>query len=808
MYKQAWFFCLLATFLTACGGGGGGGGGISSTFSLSGTAAVGAPIVNGTISIVCAKGNQSVPTKTDSGGSWTAVLSGQALPCAVQISGGTINGIANATSYHSIAVSAGTVNVTPLTDLLVANMAGTADPGAWFAGLSSAPDLLSSIKQPQVDNALTNLNNALPALPLYAPATNPITASFAPVAGNAYDDMLVVLQTAMTNAGVNYAAMLGSMATSNAVPPFSLQSALKAAYQSTNSGNNVMYFPVNAVFTAFNTSQLSITMTGSYNGKTVTANASSTPGPSNQTFLGQSASVMNYVVTAEMDGAMSSGYSTSYFSVTPFKNLGDSSSNSFTVYANQIALPSVATIGSSGGIDTGTDYTDSAQKTILDTFVETWSLTAAPTEGTAYLCERTEYTAVASSANSGSDSLCLTIDTSGHILGIQIPLLINGTNVTLSGKVHFPPPTVVSTSPANFDTSVGVNSAIGATFNRAVDPTTLTNASFTLSGGGGLVAGMVSVSPDGLTAIFKPSLPLAYNAYYTATLTTDVKNMSDSAMSSNYSWSFNTAMQPTVTSVSPSPYVYPVATDSVVKATFNIAMDPTTVTGSTFTLKGGSVPITGTVSYNGNTATFTPSSPLVVNTVYTATLSTGIKDLSGGAFSADYLWTFQTFAPGTTATTIPFNPPPAGLWQPAPGSTPASGNYVYLQSDPGDYIGHGQTIIFTPLNSALSVTASGGLLSVNIAGNSSWSGNFQSPNSLSQLMPGYYPGVLRYPFNNPVLGGLSWYGDGRGCNTLLGWFTVDNIAYINGVLAAIDLRFEQQCEQGTTALHGAIHWAQ
>src|SRR5262249_20894253 len=37
-----------------------------------------------------------------------------------------------------------------------------------------------------------------------------------------------------------------------------------------------------------------------------------------------------------------------------------------------------------------------------------------------------------------------------------------------------------------------------------------------------------------------------------------------------------------------------------------------------------------------------------------------------------------------TAPAGPVNPPPAGLWQPAPGSTPPSGNFIYLQSDAGD----------------------------------------------------------------------------------------------------------------------------
>jgi hypothetical protein len=87
-----------------------------------------------------------------------------------------------------------------------------------------------------------------------------------------------------------------------------------------------------------------------------------------------------------------------------------------------------------------------------------------------------------------------------------------------------------------------------------------------------------------------------------------------------------------------------------------------------------------------------------------------------------------------------------------------------------------------------------------------WNGDFQAMTSLGQLQPGYYGGLQRYPFHNPVKGGLSWYGDGRGCNTLAGWFVVDSVTYSAGNLASIDLRFEQHCEGVGAALHGAIHW--
>ena len=163
-------------------------------------------------------------------------------------------------------------------------------------------------------------------------------------------------------------------------------------------------------------------------------------------------------------------------------------------------------------------------------------------------------------------------------------------------------------------------------------------------------------------------------------------------------------------------------------------------------------------------------------------------------------------ADDTTTPPGPVNPPPAGLWQPAEGAVPASGNYVYLQSDPGDYIGQGLTRIYTPATTTFSVTGSAGRLRVYLNGAQYWSGDFQAMNSLALLQPGYYGDLQRYPFHNPVKGGMNWSGNSRGCNTLRGWFVVDRVTYTAGALSAIDLRFEQHCEGGTPALRGQVHW--
>ncbi|WP_179119124.1 DUF4214 domain-containing protein [Massilia sp. KIM] len=161
----------------------------------------------------------------------------------------------------------------------------------------------------------------------------------------------------------------------------------------------------------------------------------------------------------------------------------------------------------------------------------------------------------------------------------------------------------------------------------------------------------------------------------------------------------------------------------------------------------------------------------------------------------------------TTAPPGPVAPPPAGLWRPAAGATPTSGNYVYLESSPGDYIGGGATRTFTDANATLALSAVGARLVLNIGGASWYSGDFAGMNSLTQLQPGYYGDLRRYPFHNPVKGGLSFSGDGRGCNTLIGWFVIDKISFVQGVLADVDLRFEQRCEGAMAPLRGRVRWS-
>lgn len=167
-------------------------------------------------------------------------------------------------------------------------------------------------------------------------------------------------------------------------------------------------------------------------------------------------------------------------------------------------------------------------------------------------------------------------------------------------------------------------------------------------------------------------------------------------------------------------------------------------------------------------------------------------------------------------TTAPPGPadPPAGLWQPAASALPASGNYVYMESDAEHPIGQGQTLLYTGKNAAIEVQTagprpadhSGPRASFYVYGDIWWSGDFVGMSNQSQLVPGYYGKLTRYPFQNPAVGGLGFSGRHLNCNTLTGWFVIDHIAYAQGEVVALDARFEHHCYGEQPAVRGKVHW--
>ena len=210
------------------------------------------------------------------------------------------------------------------------------------------------------------------------------------------------------------------------------------------------------------------------------------------------------------------------------------------------------------------------------------------------------------------------------------------------------PPIVTATFPANFDVEIAVDTAVTVTFSNAMDPTTINSTTFSLktTSGGTAVAGTVTYNTSTFTAKFKPNAPLSNNTVYTATVTTGAKDVAGQPLASDKVFSFTTTKFPTVIATSPAANATGVAVSAFVSATFSEPMDASTITTTTFNLKttSGGIAVTGTVTYDAptNTAKFTPSAALTPNIGYTATVTTGVKDVGGNAMAANKVWSFTT----------------------------------------------------------------------------------------------------------------------------------------------------------------------
>jgi hypothetical protein len=148
---------------------------------------------------------------------------------------------------------------------------------------------------------------------------------------------------------------------------------------------------------------------------------------------------------------------------------------------------------------------------------------------------------------------------------------------------------------------------------------------------------------------------------YTARVGAGATDLAGNALQAK-TWSFTTGASadgaaPTV--ISTSPAGAGVAINSPINVTLSEPMDPATITTANFLVTGpDTTPVRGTVAFDAvtNTATFTrhnhfltpgicdlaPASDLDRGTLYTATLTTGARDLAGHALATSLVWSFTT----------------------------------------------------------------------------------------------------------------------------------------------------------------------
>lgn len=156
-------------------------------------------------------------------------------------------------------------------------------------------------------------------------------------------------------------------------------------------------------------------------------------------------------------------------------------------------------------------------------------------------------------------------------------------------------------------------------------------------------------------------------------------------------------------------------------------------------------------------------------------------------------------SPAAAAVTLP------------PGSipVPSSGTFLYMYSEPGDYIGQGVEQLYTSADSTFTTSMSENRdyfhASV-IQGyyDHWWYVDIIAPYG-QPLAVGSYPGAERASFRSPDAPGLDVSGDGRGCNTLTGQFDVNEVSFAStGELLTFEATFEQHCEGFDPALFGRI----
>jgi len=135
--------------------------------------------------------------------------------------------------------------------------------------------------------------------------------------------------------------------------------------------------------------------------------------------------------------------------------------------------------------------------------------------------------------------------------------------------------------------------------------------------------------------------------------------------------------------------------------------------------------------------------------------------------------------------------------------------YLYLNSQPRDFIGQGQTLTFTPADGVFATSTSSNAVSASFHNSDysqSWTLDFATPTS-TRFAKGQYIGAQRTLVGSPTRPGVDVFGDGRGCDQVGGQFLVSDFALApDGTVARLAIDFEQHCESFPPALYGSIRY--
>lgn len=202
--------------LTACGGGAGSAdtGPVAPAVSLSltGNAASGAAIAGRPVEAKCNGGSSNATSAGD--GSYKIELSAGTLPCVLRVTA------ADGTVLHSLAVGSGATakaNLTPVSELVLAQLAGTA-PASYFSAFDAAA--AGGLTVPKAQAASSAVVALLKAAGVDLTAVGDVlTAALVPAngstAGNGFDQALEALKAKLSSTGITLAALTDSIVISS-----------------------------------------------------------------------------------------------------------------------------------------------------------------------------------------------------------------------------------------------------------------------------------------------------------------------------------------------------------------------------------------------------------------------------------------------------------------------------------------------------------------------------------------------------------------------------------------------------------------
>lgn len=171
----------------------------------------------------------------------------------------------------------------------------------------------------------------------------------------------------------------------------------------------------------------------------------------------------------------------------------------------------------------------------------------------------------------------------------------------------------------------------------------------------------------------------------------------------------------------------------------------------------------------------------------------------------------QTFSDSGTTCKATYDRTATTYDPPTPQGSPPY-TYLIMSSESGDYVGAGQNYSYSSADSYVPRVWSSqntAWIDFDEASGSDpdrWDLKFQATND-DPLTPGTYSSATRHPFNSSSENGISISGNGRGCNTILGAFTILEIEYAaGGEVSRLAVNFEQSCSPSTKKFRGYLRF--